>query len=431
MASGKTTYRENAEGSTCSFLLRGGDFEPDLGNAHFGAFVSKPFNWNEQRFHLLLWPYGRDEGNIHAPYRGRYFSIMLYNFYELDATASVTIGPSCEGASVTRVVSSLSERDNYCFDGSGERQRYLGWTSFARRDGFFSQEADSTSLEKCQFTVRLASKHEAICAKWVSTPGRVRGSMLNLLEDPDASYADIQLTDASGAVVRAHQCVLCTESEFFAMMFANGDFKEAQTKVVKFDDISSIGLDIVVRYLYGANLSQSLGFQPGEEAQKVELLLEVWRFASVSLIKDLEGECVDILCDSCIFQSYYIFDAVVDIAITLSSSPVVRSCANFLHDVVLNDLLDCELDCDGEFRELLCENISAGKLIALLREMPFTIGTLGLAHEWLERDLEEREKHGTAIFEVLPLHEFPDEVFMKPSEYRLAGRFAKPSHLKS
>lgn len=208
-----------------------------------------------------------------------------------------------------------------------------------------------------------------------------------------------------------------------------GSFKESESDVIKFEDISSGGLEIVVRSLYGDYLPSSL-------KSNVQLLLEVWRFSSVNFLKALTKDCqamlVSIVSGALEDETY--FD-VLSCAVLLESWPVLSELAWSFYD----DITEISVSVTGlDIAALADENekvrsildSSAEHFSAFLKALPATIKTYSLIEAWLEYD-GKRSASAKELFAVFEIEDMPTEELSKSSSYALAAKHSTPGRLFS
>lgn len=310
---------------------------------------------------------------------------------------------------------------------SAQAKRPVRWRHFARRCDLRSGGyiGDDGSLV---IRVRIVSQADA-----VRSPPPVfcgRGSLLCLLEDPVQSHADVKLCgeEEDAAVVHAHKAVLCTVSSFFSGLLAGG-FKESSQELVRMQGVSSAALVIVVRHLYGDDL-------PGSLCADLDLLLELWRFAAVSLLTHVKAAAETMLLSLVgppgpagsagrhdLRDDEFI--AVLQTAMALESRPLLSELAWSVHSDFLGSRNIAAL------KELADENLIVTSILDLtpeafavfLHELPVLLSTYHLIECWLDAD-EERLDSAEALFSAFAIQDLPKSELKQTEMYGLAAKYA-------
>lgn len=112
--------------------------------------------------------------------------------------------------------------------------------------------------------------------------GRSSKRLQSMRENPLETLADVTLESASGACrIRCHRSVLCTYEYFRKAFGVESSFREADEKVLRFEDISSKALPLLVDYIYDR----------GDIAcAEMSVALELWRLARIHFFGDLERD---------------------------------------------------------------------------------------------------------------------------------------------
>jgi hypothetical protein len=389
--------------------------------------TSDAFTFLGSTFTLSVYPFGLGQPSEDGI--SRHVAVVLSVDKKLAVLASVSvIHPDESAAPLSRLASFTESRIGR--DQSAPGKNCFGWPVFARladlkRDGYVRREGSVV------FAVKLILEEDAVSGRDLSS-ARPQASLLRMLDDTEKSLGDVRLqgNDSTGAVITAHRCVLSTFSDVFSNLLGSG-FKESASDVVKFDDISSAGLRVCVRYLYGEELPLLIG-------DDILLLLDVWKFATVSLLTELAADCQEFVSGQIWDESFF---EIFDLAALLDCEPVLKRLGLYLHEHMQRLAEEEDVDQppaggtnppeskDGsQAREplnlaLAITEWPAEKVVTLLKELPPDLAGLQLAEAWIMKNEEERAPHGAAIFQALAIDELPTECLRFPGNYAVAAKY--------
>lgn len=330
---------------------------------------------------------------------------------------------------LTRVESSSRDDGTERYAGEGRMERAPTWTHFAdrpdlRKEGLIREDG-SIFLR-----VKIIREHDAV--RVVPSP-LGRGSFLRLLENPSQSYSDVKLcgSEENATIIQAHKCVLSTVSAVFSNLLSTS-FKESRQEVIRLEDVSSRGLGVIVRHLYGENLPESL-------YADIRLLVDVWRFSTVSLLTHTITDAENVL--SAFLASQHdrddpsgslpadVFCEILMVAILLESQNILSELAWLLY----HDVVNCSSA--RSVAQLAEEHPRVAKVVgmeyhdfsALVAKLPVCLPSFHLIECWIDSK-EGRLLSAEALFSSFAIEDLPFPELLSTERYlstnSLAARYA-------
>lgn len=163
---------------------------------------------------------------------------------------------------------------------------------------------------------------------------RYEPSLTHLLDNPQASYADISLSGNDGEPpIRAHRAVLGYRVEYFQKLFdfpgAKRDLRSTRVAAdanltFSIAELSTKALLALLRRIYGNIFSQRLS-----EEENVDVLLEIWHFTTVGVMDGLPQECATLVKVAVSEKS---FASCYRMAVLLDDTDVLRFLAARMSD---------------------------------------------------------------------------------------------------
>lgn len=328
---------------------------------------------------------------------------------------------------LTRVESSSRDDGTERYAGGGRMERAPTWMHFADRPDL---RKEGLIREDGSIFLRVKIIREDDAVRTVPSPFG-RGSFVRLLENPSLSYSDVRLcgSEDDATTIQAHKCVLSTVSAVFANLLSTS-FKESRQEVIRLEDVSSRGLGIIVRHMYGEDLPETL-------YSDIRLLLDIWHFSTVSLLTHTITDAENVL--SAFLASQHddpscplpadVFIEITAVAILLESQNILSELAWVLY----HDVVNCS-SASG-VAQLAEEHPRVAKVLcmkyqdfsALVAKLPVCLPTFHLIECWIDSE-EGRLESAQALFSIFAIEDLPFPELLSTERYlstnSLASRYA-------
>lgn len=194
------------------------------------------------------------------------------------------------------------------------------------------------------------------------------------------NYVRLQAREDHDPLMEVSREVLLQRYEFFKHLLH--DFQEGRQNHIKFEDVSASALHIVTDYIRSSYLPRSY------LVANMDLLFEIWQFASVRLMHDLQNECADIVQHNISAESML---PSFRYAYFLDDTCTMKAVANTMRKCELSPMLT------KQFLELSYE-----ELVALLRNTTFNSGFHEVIAVWLK--LDDDEEHCAAVLGAIEVN---------------------------
>jgi BTB/POZ domain len=323
-------------------------------------------------FHLVLYT-SREAGEDYVSARivcsgpARLSGIVVDTPISPGVRTVLSLGATSGRSRVVNLEKVLLQEDGRFFPGGGFSQKLMRFRALmvhGKENGVISFKL---RLEPCE---SLEVSNVTLNAEAPDLAGV--GWMLKMFDAPSQSGAEVRLQGAGpggegkGKILYGHRNVLSFRFEFFRMLLT-GAYKERSEDIVVLRDVSSDALEVLLRYIYGAPLRETLA------GEKYGMLLEIWQFAAAKMMPGLSRQC-EILAVENVTLS--LFCGCFRVACLLEAVAAVSTLAHRFH----------EMDENSEATHEVVETFTHIEICALLGEMPVTMRAMKLADKWILAD---------------------------------------------
>lgn len=252
-------------------------------------------------------------------------------------------------------------------------------------------------LKKLSFQVEL--RYSKNMPTW--TGNSYKPNLAAMLSDPEGSFADLMISGSDrGTPILARQCVMGLCADYFrtcikyAKNVPDGGSNVA-LKTFRVQELTTPELKLFVRRIYGEQFPTTLGVEKSNT-----MLLNLWAFATVTQMNDIQNECENFVVGSVTGTSF------------ADCYRMARRLDRFNIQNALRMVLVKEMTYLGH-KSL--ERFTSEGMVSLISTSPPTAMTLGWGDSWLKHD-PARASSGSLLFEAFPFDELPVSEKRRDSE---------------
>lgn len=230
--------------------------------------------------------------------------------------------------------------------------------------------------------------------------------VVNMLEDPQSSFADIELYGFDSAEpIHAHRSVLVFRAKHFENLFTYQSAQEAfGPRRFTLEDISTKALRLIVRRIYGEKFPTSSWSE-----EQVPMIIEILYFATVRFLEQIRCEC-EALIEQLVTQKYF--------------GPCFRTAVT-LQNRGMQKFLTRKIEVGEALNEDVLQSFGVDDILALhsSRAHMKSIDSLSWADAWIEYD-HERSLFEPRLVEAFPYAELSKSKFRELPTLKIFREYA-------